>query len=71
MKSTPAPTTLAKTRWNFFEFTQTMQAYKAMVSDDTTVVMSTDSDVFKFLKGMKPDQARAEVPPPTADVAVR
>jgi membrane protease subunit HflC len=32
-----------------------MQAYKAIISENTTLVLSTDSDLFKFLKGMAPD----------------
>ncbi len=39
----------------FYEFTRTMQAYKAIISKNTTLVLSTDSDLFKFLKGMSPD----------------
>ncbi len=38
----------------FYEFTRTMASYPAMISDSTTLVLSTDSDLFKFLKGMKP-----------------
>jgi len=41
----------------FYEFTRTMQAYKSMISENTTMVLSTDSDLFKFLKGMDPDSA--------------
>lgn len=37
----------------FYEFTRTMQAYKSIIEDNTTVVLSTDSDMFKFLKGME------------------
>ncbi len=37
----------------FYEFTRTMQAYKAMIAENTTLVLSTDSDLFKFLKGME------------------
>lgn len=37
----------------FYEFTRTMQAYKAMIGSSTTLVLSTESDLFKFLKGMK------------------
>ncbi|SHN16942.1 protease modulator HflC [Roseibium suaedae] len=37
----------------FYEFTRTMQAYKDMISTGTTLVLSTDSDLFKFLKGMQ------------------
>jgi len=39
----------------FYEFTRTMQAYKAIVAEKTTLVLSTDSDLFKFMKGMDPD----------------
>lgn len=39
----------------FYEFTRTMQAYKAIIAANTTLVLSTDSDLFKFLKGMAPD----------------
>lgn len=38
----------------FYEFTRTMQAYKSMIAENTTLVLSTDSDLFKFLKGMNP-----------------
>jgi len=36
----------------FYEFTRTMQAYKSIIADNTTIVLSTDSDLFKFLKGI-------------------
>ena len=39
----------------FYEFTRTMQSYKSIITEDTTLVLSTDSDLFKFLKGMAPD----------------
>ena len=38
----------------FYEFTRTMQAYKTIVTDNSTLVLSTNSDLFKFLKGMNP-----------------
>ena len=38
----------------FYEFTRTMQSYKSIIADNTTLVLSTDSDLFKFLKGMSP-----------------
>jgi membrane protease subunit HflC len=41
----------------FYEFTRTMQAYQAIIAENTTLVLSTDSDLFKFLKGMSPDGA--------------
>ena len=40
----------------FYEFTRTMQAYKDIIADNSTLVLSTDSDLFKFLKGMDPDK---------------
>lgn len=39
----------------FYEFTRTMQSYKSMIADNTTVILSTNSDLFKFLKNMSPD----------------
>lgn len=39
----------------FYEFTRTMQSYKSIIAENTTLVLSTDSDLFKFLKGMAPD----------------
>lgn len=39
----------------FYEFTRTMQSYKDIIANNTTLVLSTDSDLFKFLKGMDPD----------------
>jgi len=39
----------------FYEFTRTMQSYKSIIAKNTTLVLSTDSDLFKFLKGMTPD----------------
>ncbi len=36
----------------FYEFTRTMQAYDDMISDGTTLVLSTDSDLFRYLRGM-------------------
>ena len=39
----------------FYEFTRTMQSYKSTIAENTTLVLTTDSDLFKFLKGMNPD----------------
>ena len=41
----------------FYEFTRTMQSYKSIIGENTTLVLSTGSDLFKFLKGMTPDGA--------------
>jgi membrane protease subunit HflC len=32
-----------------------MQSFKSIIAENTTLVLSTDSDLFKFLKGMSPD----------------
>ena len=56
----------------FYEFTRTMQAYEALIADNTTLVLSTDSDLFKFLKGMSPDGGAIgpiEIPPASDDDA--
>lgn len=37
----------------FYEFTRTMAAYPEIISKNTTLVLSTDSDLFKYLKGMR------------------
>lgn len=39
----------------FYEFTRTMESYKFIIAEGTTLVLSTDSELFKFLKGMDPD----------------
>lgn len=39
----------------FYEFTRTMRSYKSIIAENTTLVLSTGSDLFKFLKGMTPD----------------
>ena len=46
-----------------------MQAYEALIADNAALVLSTDSDLFKFLKGMSPDDGTdpAEIPPAADD----
>ena len=39
----------------FYEFTRTMQSYQDIIESNSTLILSTDSDLFKFLKGMNPD----------------
>ena len=39
----------------FYEFTRTMQSYISTIDENTTLVLTTDSDLFKFLKSMDPD----------------
>jgi membrane protease subunit HflC len=44
---------------DFYEFTRTMQAYRSIMAQNTTLVLSTDSDLFQFLEGMAPDRRPA------------
>ena len=46
----------------FYEFTRTMQSYQSIIGNNTTLVLSTDSDLFKFLKGMTPNDDVAPDP---------
>ena len=39
-----------------YEFTRTMQAYDSIIGNNSTLVLSTDSELFKFLKGIDPDR---------------
>jgi membrane protease subunit HflC len=43
---------------DFYEFTRTMQAYKDIIATNSTLVLSTDSEMFKYLKGMSPKDAK-------------
>jgi modulator of FtsH protease HflC len=45
----------------FYEFTRTMQSYKSIIGANTTLVLSTRSDLFKFLEGVAPDGNRVSV----------
>ncbi|EHR6433153.1 protease modulator HflC [Vibrio parahaemolyticus] len=36
----------------FYEFTRTMQSYSTVISENTTLVLSTNSDLFMFLNGI-------------------
>jgi len=45
---------------SFYEFMRTMQSYQSIIATNTTLVLSTDSDLFKFLKGMSPPEDAGE-----------
>ena len=47
----------------FYEFTRTMQAYRPIIGENTTVVLSTNSELFKFLKGMNPGPGTVRIQP--------
>ena len=51
----------------FYEFTRTMQAYKSIIGENTTLMLSTDSDLFKFLKNMSPNSRNFVIQPTTKD----
>ncbi len=36
----------------FYEFMRTMESYKFIIAENTTLVLSTDSEIFRLLKGM-------------------
>ncbi|MBY4675001.1 protease modulator HflC [Marinobacterium arenosum] len=40
----------------FYEFTRSLQAYKSIISQNTTLVLSTDSELFKYLNSISPDE---------------
>jgi membrane protease subunit HflC len=37
----------------FYQFTRTMESFTKIMDDNTTLVMSTDGDLFKYLQGVK------------------
>jgi len=40
---------------DFYEFQKTMDMYKSVIKNNTTLMLSTESEAFKFLKGMQPE----------------
>jgi len=40
---------------DFFEFQKSMEMYKSVIKDNTTLMLSTDSEAFKYLKAMDPE----------------
>jgi len=42
-----------------FEFKQTMEAYKKLITSDTTMVFTTDSELFQYLKSSNPQPKAA------------
>lgn len=56
---------------DLFEFMKTMDAYKKLITTDTTMIFTTDSELFRFLKSSNPQKAASgttttilEVPSP-------
>lgn len=42
-------------RESFYEFVKTLEAYEDILDEKTTVILSTDSELFQLLKGSKPE----------------
>lgn len=42
---------------SLYEFTRTMQAYRSIISDNTTLVLSSDSELFKYIQGVNAENA--------------
>ena len=40
----------------FYEFTKSMESYERMLDEDATLILSTDSELFKFLKDIEPGE---------------
>ncbi len=38
---------------DFYEFVRTMEVYEEMLAKDSTIVLSTDSEIYKFLKSVE------------------
>ncbi|MEM8954125.1 MAG: protease modulator HflC [Verrucomicrobiota bacterium] len=48
----------------FYEFLKTMETYKDILAGDSTIVLSTNSDLFKFLKNVEPPSSSPSPSPP-------
>ena len=52
-----------------FEFTKTMDAYKKLITGDTTMIFTTDSELFRYLKSSNPQAPAAPAPAAVATPA--
>ncbi len=43
----------SKVSASFYEFTRTMESYKYIFDNDSTIVLSTNSDLFKYINGIQ------------------
>jgi membrane protease subunit HflC len=41
---------------DFYEFQKTMEMYESVIKDNTTLMLSTDSELFQYLKSMDPTE---------------
>jgi len=45
-----------ETSKSFYEFTRTMETFENTLNTDTTLILTTDSQLFKYLKGLDPEE---------------
>jgi membrane protease subunit HflC len=45
-------------REDFYQFTKTLEAYQDILSNDTSLILSTDSELFRLLKGQQMEPTR-------------
>ena len=55
----------------FYEFIRTMELYEQMLAGQSTVIMSTDSDMFKYLKSVQPAAVSSPGKPASRPAAAR
>jgi membrane protease subunit HflC len=48
----------------FFNFTRTLETYLKVTDAETTLVLSTDSDLYRLMKTMTPAPAQTATPAP-------
>lgn len=49
---------------DFYQFLKTLETYESTLSKDTTVILTTDSDLFRLMKSVDPKPAPVPAPPP-------
>jgi len=47
---------------DFYQFTRSLQAYKSVIGQNTTLLLSTDSELFNYLRSMTPGVRSAAAP---------
>lgn len=50
----------------FYEFTRTLRSYESIIAQNTTLVLSTDTDLFMFLRGIGAEGVREDAEGPDA-----
>lgn len=53
----------------FYQFTKTLEAYQEILGADTSLILSTDSELFRMLKGQPERKALSGTPPPAPNPA--